>query len=303
VGTELVKHPAIQAVGFTGSFKGGKALFDTANRREVPIPVFAEMGSVNPVFVLPQALKTRGVEIARGLAASITLGVGQFCTNPGIMAAIDGPELEEFISAFTKEANNIAPQTMLNKSIWESFYAKKDKALNEKGVKILWKKNNEKNNIDVSPTLATISFSDFKQNTLLHKEIFGPYSLLVICENITEIKEFIEVLKGQLTTSVFADGDDFNNYKDIFELLEQKTGRLIVNNPPTGVEVCPSMHHGGPFPSTTDSRFTSVGTDAIKRFVRPVSYQNLPQELLPDEIKDGNPLKIWRYVNGEFKKD
>jgi 2,5-dioxopentanoate dehydrogenase len=302
LGLALVKHPRTKAVGFTGSFNGGMALYKLAMEREEPIPVFAEMGSVNPVILLPEKLKTDAHTLAKTMSVSVTNGAGQFCTNPGLMAAIDGNELENFVKLFVDEINIVHPQTMLNRGIWELYNKNRAKALDAKGVELIagFKYDNFAN--QGRPAIAVVKFDDFAANPNLHEEVFGPFSLLVKCNNKSELESFAQFIKGQLTASVFAAGKDFDEYLNLFNLLQEKAGRFIINGPPTGVEVCPSINHGGPFPASTDSRFTSVGPNAIRRFVRPIAYQNVPQNLLPDELKDGNPLNIWRKLNGEMGK-
>ena len=302
LGVSLVKHPVTAAVGFTGSFAGGTALFRAAMEREVPIPVFAEMGSTNPVILLPGKLETDKKNIAAMLTGSITNGSGQFCTKPGLIAAIKGPNLDKFIELLSASVTATEPQAMLNAGINKSYLEKTEKLMLEKGITFYVNKGTAKEtNIGV-PTLAMVDFEMFSKRKNLHEELFGPFSLVVKCNDEKEIEEFASLLQGQLTASVFADDDDIRLNPELFTIIREKAGRIILNGAPTGVEVCPSIQHGGPFPATTDGRFTSVGTDAIKRFVRPVTFQNTPQLLLPDELKDENPLNIWRRINGEFTK-
>jgi alpha-ketoglutaric semialdehyde dehydrogenase len=293
-------HPQTKAVGFTGSFAGGKQLFDWGNHRKVPIPVFAEMGSVNPVFLLPGKLKTAYEEIAGMYATSITLGVGQFCTNPGLIFAIESDELNQFISALAQKIEKVSPGQMLHPGIAKAFNEKKQKALEQKGVNevvvsgIMAKEN------EGLPTITTTSAQNFLENPLLHEEVFGPYSLVIQCKNSNELLAVAKALEGELTATLMATVDDINQHEAIVDAIKNICGRLIYNGVPTGVEVCLSMQHGGPFPATTDSRFTSVGADGIKRFARPIAFQNWPNELLPNELKDENPLKIWRTINSEM---
>jgi NADP-dependent aldehyde dehydrogenase len=298
VGQQLVTHPKTEVVTFTGSFKGGKALYDLAQKREKPIPVFAEMGSVNPLVILPDALKNNSENLGKQLAGSITLGVGQFCTNPGLIICIDGNGLNTFTSTLTSELSAVPKGTMLNKGIQKNYEKLVNKSLSEDGIVSLneWDKG--------SATLAVkVDASDFIKNPKLHEEVFGPFSMVVICKNKSELEQTVGVLEGQLTASIMHDGEDLVNFQKIANQLSTKVGRLIYNGVPTGVEVCYSMQHGGPFPATTDSRFTSVGTDAIKRFVRPLSIQDAPHKMLPDELKNENPLQIWRKINGELTKN
>ncbi len=302
VGLNLVKHPATKSVAFTGSFSGGMALYRAAMQREDPIPVFAEMGSINPVILLPEALQKNGDNLAKILSASITLGGGQFCTNPGLIVATDGDPLMQFMDKLVSEVAQIKPQTMLNTQIWKNYNKKKLDALKEKGVELFAGNRTEIGAGRALPALARVSFDDFKKNENLNDEIFGPFSLLVVCKNVDELEKFAGIIRGQLTISIFGGPEELPGYKKLFTLLASKCGRLIFNGPPTGVEVCHAMNHGGPFPATTDSRFTSVGPAAIKRFARPVAYQDCPESLLPEELQGKNPLNIWRWVNGDLTK-
>lgn len=301
-GKALVQHPFTKAVGFTGSFSGGKALYDYATQRQEPIPVFAEMGSINPVIILPGALQARSEKVAEQYAASITQGVGQFCTNPGLMLSVQSPGLEKFKRELSERMTAIAPGTMLHPGIASNYTKNRTKALAQKGVSLLAESTENQKENQASATLATVSGNDFINNPQLVEEVFGPYSLLVTAKTIDELKVAIEKIPGQLTATIIGEEDDLKAHADLIELVMERAGRVIINGVPTGVEVCPSMQHGGPFPATTDSRFTSVGTDAIKRFVRPVAFQNFPNVLLPAELKEENPLGIWRLYNGEFKK-
>lgn len=302
VGKALVQHPATKAVGFTGSYGGGKALYDMANERKEPIPVFSEMGSTNPVFLLPSAIKNRGEAIAGMYSGSITLSAGQFCTNPGLLLGVKGNDLTTFANTLGGLMKQVAPTTMLHPGIASSFHKNRKEALEQKGVELVAESSPEPSDNDGRPTLASVPLEDFVNNEKLREEVFGPYSLLVQGNDVTELHRALDALPGQLTATIIGDEDDLKEFADFIALVREKAGRVIINGVPTGVEVCPSMHHGGPFPSTTDSRFTSVGTDAIKRFVRPVSFQNFPPFLLPDELKDENPLGIWRLVNSDWTK-
>jgi 2,5-dioxopentanoate dehydrogenase len=299
-GKQLVLHPETKAVGFTGSFAGGKQLYDWGNQRKVPIPVFAEMGSVNPVFLLPGKLKNGHDEIAGMYATSITLGVGQFCTNPGLIIAVESDELNKFITTLSQKIKEISPGMMLHPGIAKSFNEKKQKAMEQKGVIEVAVSGITAKENEGSPTIATTSAQKFLENPLLHQEVFGPYSLIIQCKSSEELLAVARALEGQLTATLMATVDDINQHESLVEAIKDICGRLIYNGVPTGVEVCLSMQHGGPFPATTDSRFTSVGADGIKRFARPLAFQNWPDKLLPDELKDGNPLKIWRTINSEI---
>lgn len=305
VGQALVKHPRVKAVGFTGSFVGGKALFDLASQREVPIPVFAEMSSINPVVLLPESLEKNAKATATLLAGSITLGVGQFCTNPGLILAVEGKGLEQFITELSSEISKAVPGLMLHEGIAANYVKKMAEALAQKGVKLEVQATTESSKGDKNqgrPTVASASAAEFLKNPSLAEEVFGPFSLIIRCKDMTELNSVIGHVHGQLTSSVIGEESEVSKHPSLLNILTEKAGRLIINGVPTGVEVCPSQNHGGPFPATTDSRFTAVGTDALKRFARPVSYQNFPDALLPDELKNGNPLGIWRIFNGEWKK-
>lgn len=302
IGQALVKHPFTKAVGFTGSLAGGKALFDLANQRTEPIPVFAEMSSINPVILLPETLSRDAAKTAISLAASITLGVGQFCTNPGLIIAIEDEALNLFIQALASEIQIAVPGTMLHQGIADNYSKRLTQTLAQKGVKTEGQTTTQGNNAQGTPLVASVSADTFLQNPTLSEEVFGPFSLIVKCKNLEELTKVVSRGHGQLTATIIGDEAEISKYKVLINVLIEKAGRLIINGVPTGVEVCPSQMHGGPFPATTDSRFTAVGTDAIKRFVRPVAFQNFPESLLPDELKSNNPLGIWRIFNGEFRK-
>ncbi|HQU81616.1 MAG TPA: aldehyde dehydrogenase (NADP(+)) [Pyrinomonadaceae bacterium] len=302
VGMTLVKHPLIKAVGFTGSFKGGKAIFDAAVRRDEPIPVYAEMGSVNPVFILPEALRQRNEQIAVGLTNSVTLGVGQFCTNPGVFILQNSADSEIFEQKLAENIQKTTGGVMLTAGIKQAYENGVEILLAQPEVELVAKSENSSGqNFSPANFLKTNS-ADFLANKDLEEEIFGPSTLAVGADNKDEILEIARNLKGHLTASIFADGNDFVEYRELFDILEQKVGRLIINEFPTGVEVCHAMVHGGPFPATTDRRTTSVGTRAITRFTSPVCYQNFPDSLLPDELKNANPLSIWRIVDGNRER-
>jgi len=301
-GQRLVMHPLTRAVAFTGSYQGGKALFDLANNRPDPIPVFAEMGSINPVFLLPGALAKRGAQIAELYAGSITQSAGQFCTNPGLLLGPTGNDLEVFAERLATTVRKILPAPMLHEGIAANFRSKREQALKQPGVTLLAASETTAATLEGQPAVARVALNDFTANHLLTEEVFGPYSLLVQGNRVEDLEQALDQLPGQLTATVMADEDELVQYKGLLDRLRERVGRLIINGVPTGVEVCPSMHHGGPFPATTDARFTSVGTDAIKRFVRPLAFQNYPQALLPDELKDSNPLGILRLVNATWQR-
>ena len=303
VGQALVTHTRTKAVGFTGSYLGGKALFDWANQRKEPIPVFAEMGSINPVFLLPGKLKESAQEIVKMYAGSITLSTGQFCTNPGLIMGIEGDDLQNFITSLGNEIRKIAPSTMLHPGIAKSYNQNRSNALSQEEVITVAVSETEMKENQGTPTIASASAHAFLSNPVLHQEVFGPYSLVIRCKDLGEMKMVAMHLEGQLTSTMMATPDDIRNNDELVESIKNICGRLILNGVPTGVEVCLSMQHGGPFPATTDSRFTSVGADGIKRFARPLAFQNWGNELLSEELKNENPLNIWRTVNNEFSKN
>ena len=301
VGKALVTHDYSKAVGFTGSLQGGRALFDLAHKRKVPIPVFAEMGSINPVFLFPGKLTASAGDTAKLYAGSITLSVGQFCTNPGLLVAMETEGLHQFIHHLGEEIRTAQPAKMLHDGIYTSFTEKRTRALAQKGVELV--ATAEEKEDHAHATIATASADAFLNNPILHHEVFGPYSLIIKCRDKEEMNKVAEKIEGQLTATVMATEDDVSKYGEIIESIQNLCGRLIYNGVPTGVEVCQAMHHGGPYPATTDSRFTSVGADGIKRFARPIAYQNWPNHLLPEELKDENPLDIFRTINNQLTKN
>ncbi len=303
-GQKLLGHPSVKSVAFTGSFTGGKALMDIAAKRDEPIPVFAEMGSVNPVLLCQDKLKSEPGQLAKILANSITLGCGQFCTKPGLLLAVESPELEKFSEELATAIQAYPATTMLNQGIWKNYSVKRNESLSVKGVNAIEPPvTNDTNQPLGHPVIAMVNGLDFLKNPKLQEEVFGPFSLIIRCQNMQELSEVAKSLKGQLAASVMGTENDLPAYKNVITELQQKVGRLIFNAAPTGVEVGHAMQHGGPFPSSSDSRFTSVGTSAVKRFVRPVAFQDMPELLLPEELKNANPLKILRQVNGEITRD
>jgi NADP-dependent aldehyde dehydrogenase len=303
VGRQIVQHPLSKAVGFTGSYLGGKALFDLATTRPEPIPVFAEMGSVNPIFILPEAMQKNGEAIGMAIAASVTLGAGQFCTNPGLVILPDSAGSEAFIKTLADSIRLSIPQTMLTPVIAERYAADANAIISRKPVSLLSASVNETSGNQGTPKVATVFGDEFESNPGLAEEVFGPFSLVVLCSSREQFIRIAGNLKGQLTAGIYYyDGPEIASYDDLIHILENKAGRLVFNGVPTGVEVCHSMQHGGPFPASTDSRFTSVGTSAIRRWARPVAFQDCPGDLLPPELKDGNPLDIWRLHNGQTGK-
>jgi NADP-dependent aldehyde dehydrogenase len=301
VGEALVKHPLTKAVGFTGSFLGGKQLFEWANQRKEPIPVFAEMSSINPVFLMPEKLKQSAIDTAQLYAGSVTLGVGQFCTNPGLIVGIDNDDLQAFMQAVGEEIKRTSPGEMLHAGIFKNYVERRANALAQEEVEIVSASEAEPLFNQATPTLASATAQAFINNPILHMEVFGPYSIVIRCKDMDEMLTVAKNMEGQLTATFMATENDIRNHAELIDTVRNICGRFILNGVPTGVEVCLSMQHGGPFPATTDSRFTSVGADGIKRFARPVCYQNWPEELLPDELKNKNPLKISRTVNNRLQ--
>ncbi|MGF6318666.1 aldehyde dehydrogenase (NADP(+)) [Pseudomonas frederiksbergensis] len=302
VGEALVKHPAIQAVGFTGSLKGGRALCDMAAARPQPIPVFAEMSSINPVLVLPEALLARGEKIAGELVASVVQGCGQFCTNPGLVIGMRSPHFSAFIARLSALMAEQPAQTMLNAGTLGSYEKGVQALLDHAGITRLAGQNQHGNQARPQLFKADVSLL-FKGDPLLQEEVFGPTTLVVEVADKAELRQALNSLHGQLTATLIGEAQDLKEHADLLVLLEQKVGRVLFNGYPTGVEVCDAMVHGGPYPATSDVRGTSVGSLAIERFLRPVCYQNCPDALLPDALKNANPLGIARLVDGTSHRE
>ena len=298
IGQALVDDPRIQAVGFTGSRSGGMALMKTAQARPQPIPVYAEMSSINPVFLLPEALKSRGKALGEAFVGSLNMGAGQFCTNPGLVIAIKGPELDAFIEAARGAVAASGAQTMLTPGIHRAYQEGVSSLSGAANVREI-ARGQTGSDYQCQTGLFTASASDFLASKALQAEVFGASSLVVECADAAEVKRVAEQLEGQLTATLHMDDADIEAAKALLPTLERKAGRILANGWPTGVEVCHAMVHGGPFPATSDSRTTSVGSAAIHRFLRPVCYQSLPEGLLPDALKEGNPLKVSRLVDGK----
>ncbi len=303
VGVALVKHPQIKAVGFTGSILGGRALYNMAAQRLEPIPVFAEMGSVNPVVILPKAVKKKASEWAKTFAKSITLGSGQFCTNPGLILGIKSKDLTNFIQFLGEETIKIESTCMLHPIIEGAYETNKSKMQEQKGLQTKASIDKELTTNYGHQAIATVEGSTFLKNTTLHQEVFGPFSLVVQCKNSAQLENIISNLEGQLTGTIISEKGEAEQYAPVVRALQNRVGRIIYNGVPTGVEVCAAMVHGVPYPASTDSRFTAVGINSIKRWVRPFCYQNWPDELLPDELKNENPLGITRLVDGKKTKN
>jgi len=303
VGTSLVTHPGIKAVGFTGSQQGGKALMRLASERDEPIPCYSEMGSTNPLFILPGAMKERREALAQGLQASFTLGSGQFCTKPGL---VFGPaeEMEQFTDQLRSGVGSLTQQGMLTPGIAKKYTeAVQERAKDGKAELIAGADTslNEKAAAG-TPTLFRASLHEFLGHESLEEEIFGPTTLLIQYGKANELVEAAAKMHGHLTATIHGTEEDIANAGDLIRVLETKVGRILFNGYPTGVEVCHAMVHGGPYPATSDSRTTSVGTKAIERFVRPVCYQDCPDASLPAELKRANPLGIMRLVNGSLTR-
>ncbi|PWJ43751.1 NADP-dependent aldehyde dehydrogenase [Sediminitomix flava] len=299
----LIMQDEVKAVAFTGSYFGGKAIYDMVQKRTEPIPVFAEMGSTNPVLLLPKELEINAQSWAEKLAQSINLGAGQFCTNPGLILAVQTPVVEQFLESLEAEFKKNIPNTMLNEKISKHYTKGREALLSNEEVELITDSDQSATELQGQPSLAKVDGKSFVNNKALKEEVFGPLSLIVLCENEEELKEVINSLEGQLTATIIGTEEDIKINTDAIILLESRVGRLIFNGVPTGVEVGYAMQHGGPFPSTTDSRFTSVGMDALKRFVRPVCYQDSPEAFLPKALQLSNPLNIWQKVDGKLKKN
>ena len=304
VGQTLVRHPLLRAVGFTGSHGAGRSLFDTANARPDPIPVFAEMSSVNPLFILPGALRERTAAIVEGLKNSVTMGVGQFCTKPGLVFAIGGADMEEFGASFGAAIRAARPGTMLHGGIMEAFHGKLDALDRIPGVVNLAISETPAEDAQTQgePAAYASDAATFFRHPELHQEVFGPCTLLVDAGSFANMVSIAHRLEGQLTATLHATEADLEQASDLIAVLERKAGRLLLNGFPTGVEVCHAMQHGGPYPATTDQRFTSVGGAAIQRFARPVCFQNFPAKLLPPELLDENPRGLMRLVDGKLTR-
>ncbi|MEQ8920288.1 MAG: aldehyde dehydrogenase (NADP(+)) [Roseovarius sp.] len=282
VGQALVQHPLIKAVGFTGSLAGGRALFDLCAQRPEPIPFFGELGSVNPMFLLPEAVAARGAAIGEGWAGSLTMGAGQFCTPPGLAILLDGPEADAFTSAAKDALAGTGPQVMLTDGIAKAYRDGRDRVAASKGVQEVLTSTCDQRN--ATPYLYETDGTTWLENEELGEEVFGPLGLVVRVADMDQMKQVASSLRGQLTCTLHMDDGDAGAARDLLPILERKAGRLLANGFPTGVEVSDSMVHGGPYPASTNFGATSVGTLSIRRFLRPVCYQNLPEEVLPADI-------------------
>jgi NADP-dependent aldehyde dehydrogenase len=313
VGLELVRHPVTRAVGFTGSLAAGRALFNAAAARPVPIPVFAEMGSINPVFVLPGALKSRGAAVAQSMAKSVTLGVGQFCTKPGVALGMRGAEFDAFAETLNHEIAQSPAATMLHAGIAEHYRSGLATRRGISGIRVTGGAAGDSATASPAPSseesataYAAVFTADaqmFRDEPRLSEELFGPATLVVPCESKQRLEEIASSLAGQLTVTIHATDEDLKEFASLIDILREKAGRLVYGSMPTGLEVGPATQHGGPYPATTDPRFTSVGTAAILRFVRPVCFQDFPQAWLPPELKDENPRGIARMVDSAWTRE
>lgn len=300
IGVALVAAPEIQAVGFTGSRTGGLALLRIAQQRPVPIPVYAEMSSINPIILLPHALKARGPEIAKAFVASLTLGVGQFCTNPGLVLALDTPELDAFLATAGEALAACKTGPMLTAGIAQAY--NRGVAIRQNHPDIGWSAAGSAGDHDSGPgAIFSIQADRFRQSPELSEEVFGPTSIVVRCKSIEDMRDVLENIEGQLTIALHLDDDDVADAAILMPVAEEKAGRILCNGFGTGVEVAHATVHGGPFPSTSDGRTTSVGSLAIRRFLRPVCYQDLPGPLVPQGLQNQNALKIPRLVDGKIE--
>ncbi len=298
-GTALVRHPLVKAGGFTGSVAGGRALMDMAASRAEPIPFFAEMGSINPVFILPGAMRERSDSVVEGLYASVILGAGQFCTNPGLVLMNDDADAEDFTERLASRMSAAPEFTMLTPGIGSAYReAISSRSRKVKAVAV----QNVESETGACKSGAALFKTDartYLENSDLSAEVFGPSTMIVTHRSREEMMEVARTLEGHLTATVHGTEEDLKEFSDLVAVLETKVGRLIFNGYPTGIEVCAAMFHGGPYPATSDGRSTSIGTRAIFRFARPVCYQNFPDSALPDALKNDNPLGILRMVDGQ----
>jgi NADP-dependent aldehyde dehydrogenase len=301
---KVVQHPAATAAGFTGSLKAGRALFDAAARRPNPIPVYAEMGSVNPVFVLPRALAERADAFAEGLQQSVTLGVGQFCTCPGLVVGLQDAAMSHFRQKIEDLIERTQPATMLHSGILRGYQEGARRLEKVDGVRVQRSATTaDESRTEAQPAVFLTDAETFLKHQKLSEEVFGPSTVIVNCASRDEIMTIASSLQGHLTATIHGTAEDLEAFKDLINLLQTRVGRLVYNGFPTGVEVCAAMHHGGPYPATTDSHFTSVGAGAIKRFARPICFQNFPQCALPIELQDKNQRGIWRTINNQLTRD
>ena len=300
LGGALVRDPRVKAVGFTGSRAGGVALVKIAAERPEPIPVFAEMSSVNPVVLCPSALAARAEALGAAFIGSLTLGAGQFCTNPGLIFALAGPDLERFTASASAVLNAAAPHVMLSPGIFGAYEQGVDRLAGRDGVRLLGRGCVGDGVNQAVGALFEVDAETFLSDAVLGHEVFGSSSLIVRVRDLEQLQMLLESLEGQLTATLHMDAADSDLVRSLLPILERKAGRILANGWPTGVEVSHAMVHGGPFPATSDPRGTSVGTRALERFLRPVCYQDIPGNLLPAALQDGNPLGVARATDGVF---
>jgi len=302
LGATLVSDPRIMAVGFTGSRKGGLAIRDAAAKRNVPIPVYAEMSSVNPVLLMPGALSAKAQELGQQFVASLVLGAGQFCTNPGIILAVEGRDLDSFVEAARDALEQATPQVMLTDAICKAYHDAVEALVGRDDVELIARGPQSDAPNRGQAALFTVPGDLFLQDESLADEMFGAAGIVVRCRDVDQFREVLEGMEGQLTATLHLTEEDHEAAAALMPLLERRAGRILAGGWPTGVEVSDAMVHGGPFPATTDSRTTSVGTLAIDRFLRPVCYQSLPEALLPPALRDGNPYGAPRLVDGKWER-
>jgi NADP-dependent aldehyde dehydrogenase len=305
VGLDLVRRPTVKAVGFTGSQTGGRALFDAAAARPEPIPVYAEMSSINPVFILPEAAKENAAQIAAGLRQSVTLGVGQFCTCPGVIVMLAGPETDAFLTQAAGLLAESSHETMLTAGIFDAYCAGFEKLRNKASVDLLGhdEVSFEAVGNRAVPAMFRTDGATFLSDDELGEELFGPTTLAVVCSGSDELLSVARKFRGELTATLHGSQADLREYADLLGIMAARAGRLLVGGFPTGVEVCSAMNHGGPYPACTDAHSTSVGTGAILRFSRPICFQSAPDACLPSALQNSNPDGLWRLVNGEMTRD
>jgi NADP-dependent aldehyde dehydrogenase len=305
LGTYLVRHPVVQAVGFTGSLQGGRALCEVAAARPSPIPVFAEMGSVNPVFLLPEAMRRRGEAIAEALYQAVTMGVGQFCTNPGLIIAQEGDDLDRFLQTLASRIEQHPPASMLLQSILTEFEQGVERLAKTPGASCVAqsRESADPKKTQCRAAVFTVDADAFLANPDLRHEVFGPVTLVVRYRRWRQLLDIVDCLEGQLASAVHAAEGELAEYPDLLAAMERKAGRLVYNAFPPGMEVCSATHHGGPYPASSDVHFTSLGTAAIYRFVRPVCYQDFPDGALPLELRNCNQRNLWRLIDNRLTKE
>lgn len=301
IGVALVTHRHTQAAGFTGSLRGGRALCDAAASRPHPIQIYAEMGSTNPVLILPDAAEKNDDHIAKGLIQSLTMGVGQFCTRPGLVIGIQSAGFRRLINQTVALIEDVVPATMLHRELCDAF-CQGIEQMRSLGAQVVGQASRAENSAqtEARPTLLRTDGARFLEHAPLKEEVFGPSTLFVVVRDREELEQVVGSLDGQLTATLHSTREELHGYDRLIALLEQRAGRLILNSFPTGVEVCSSMHHGGPYPASSDVRSTSVGSAAIHRFARPICYQGFPQEALPRPLRNQNEANLWRMVNGDM---